>query len=420
LVPVSAPDAAPTLADLDGDGDLDLFVGTGQAGIYTPFGGIRFYENTGTPEVYNYQLITDNYFCIDCGWKTTPRLIDIDADGDLDLFVGYSSGGIAFFRNTGTVEAPYFILEEEWFQQLSGGSHCSPDFADLDGDGDYDLLIGYEDINSQAKVKYFENIGSPETPIFVLISTDYLPGLPDLSARPASCDIDFDGDIDIFVSTWYVEGVFFYCNIGTPISPRFQLESQNYQDLPTGNLYFWDLDGDTDYDLFMGYGTNIRYYENIGSPYGANFELISENWENLNIHSPYAYPCISDIDNDSDGDLFIGSEDGGVVFYRNQYYNNSISNNYINNPKTFILQQPYPNPFNPSTTLCFTLDEASPVKLSVYNQLGQEVTTIINNQMSPGSYRFNWDASNYSSGVYLISLESNLGIQQTQKVILVK
>jgi flagellar hook assembly protein FlgD len=87
---------------------------------------------------------------------------------------------------------------------------------------------------------------------------------------------------------------------------------------------------------------------------------------------------------------------------------------------TFVLEPCYPNPFNPSTTISFTLNKAFPVKLSVYNQLGQEVITIINNQMSPGDYRMTWDASQFSSGVYLISLESSLGIHQTQKVILIK
>jgi hypothetical protein len=88
-----------------------------------------------------------------------------------------------------------------------------------------------------------------------------------------------------------------------------------------------------------------------------------------------------------------------------------VAGNIELRPYTFKLNSPYPNPFNPSTTISFMLDKALPVRLVVYNQLGQEVITILNNQMSPGSYRFSWDASNFSSGVYLISLESNFGIQ---------
>lgn len=98
----------------------------------------------------------------------------------------------------------------------------------------------------------------------------------------------------------------------------------------------------------------------------------------------------------------------------------SVDNSQQNQPPhIFSLQPCYPNPFNSTTTIPFTIDRALPVKLVVYNQLGQEVATLIDDRMQAGNYLVNWDAKQFSSGVYLISLESPK-IKQTQKVILLK
>jgi len=88
-------------------------------------------------------------------------------------------------------------------------------------------------------------------------------------------------------------------------------------------------------------------------------------------------------------------------------------------PHSFSLQPCYPNPFNPTTIISFTLNQALLVRLAVYNELGQEVVTLIDNRINAGNYRVNWDASQFSSGVYLISLETPM-IKQTQKAILLK
>lgn len=76
-------------------------------------------------------------------------------------------------------------------------------------------------------------------------------------------------------------------------------------------------------------------------------------------------------------------------------------------PKVFALEQNYPNPFNPSTTLEFSLAKDSRVTVKVFDIIGQEVATIVNNSFSSGSHQINFDASNLNSGVYLYRLEAN-------------
>tara|TARA_R110000868_G_scaffold1211_2_gene9313 strand:- start:31209 stop:35264 length:4056 start_codon:yes stop_codon:yes gene_type:complete len=75
-------------------------------------------------------------------------------------------------------------------------------------------------------------------------------------------------------------------------------------------------------------------------------------------------------------------------------------------PLTFGLNQNYPNPFNPSTSISFTLSETGDASLKVYNMLGQEVATIANSRLSAGSYTFNFDASQLSSGMYIYQLRA--------------
>lgn len=86
----------------------------------------------------------------------------------------------------------------------------------------------------------------------------------------------------------------------------------------------------------------------------------------------------------------------------------------------YSLQQNYPNPFNPSTRIKFSLPEASFVTLKVFNILGQEVTTLVNEQMTPGVYEFNFDANGLSSGVYIYRLDVADKFTEMKKMVLLK
>ncbi len=91
----------------------------------------------------------------------------------------------------------------------------------------------------------------------------------------------------------------------------------------------------------------------------------------------------------------------------------------------FLLLQNYPNPFNPETNIKFDLPENSFVKIKVFDILGKLVTTLLDQRLNAGSYSVNWDASQYSSGVYFYSLETvspgEVGkFIQTKRMILLK
>jgi hypothetical protein len=93
-----------------------------------------------------------------------------------------------------------------------------------------------------------------------------------------------------------------------------------------------------------------------------------------------------------------------------------ISNNV---PGQFVLYQNYPNPFNPSTKIKFDIPKQSEVKIIVFDILGREVTTLVNEQLKPGTYNVVFDGSNYSSGVYYYTLNINF-FNQTKRMVLIK
>jgi hypothetical protein len=90
-----------------------------------------------------------------------------------------------------------------------------------------------------------------------------------------------------------------------------------------------------------------------------------------------------------------------------------------NMPTQFALDQNYPNPFNPTTEIAFDLAKSGRVALTIYNVLGQEVTTLIDREMDAGSHSVQWDASNVSSGVYFYRISAG-DFNQTKKMLLLK
>ncbi len=175
---------APALADLDGDGDLDMVLGSWGKHV-------AYYRNDGSRTEPRFVLGDSTIVTLTRGSNATPALVDIDADGDLDLFVGEASGTLNFYRNVGSAEAADFILESDHFGDIDVGRRSFPAFVDLDRDGDLDLVIGTD----AGPLTFFRNQGTPRDADFVADSAFALV-LPSLSA-PAFADIDDDGDLDL-------------------------------------------------------------------------------------------------------------------------------------------------------------------------------------------------------------------------------
>jgi hypothetical protein len=88
-------------------------------------------------------------------------------------------------------------------------------------------------------------------------------------------------------------------------------------------------------------------------------------------------------------------------------------------PGRFALAQNYPNPFNPATKIEFTLPKTSPVQLRVYNMLGQEVATLVNETVSAGSHIVSFDGAHLASGIYIYRIVAG-SFASTMKMVLLK
>jgi hypothetical protein len=88
-------------------------------------------------------------------------------------------------------------------------------------------------------------------------------------------------------------------------------------------------------------------------------------------------------------------------------------------PDKFVLLQNYPNPFNPTTTIKFSVLKKTNVVLTVFNSIGEDVITLINDEKPAGSYEVEFNAAGLTSGIYLYKIETNDFIQ-TKKMILMK
>ncbi len=96
-----------------------------------------------------------------------------------------------------------------------------------------------------------------------------------------------------------------------------------------------------------------------------------------------------------------------------------IDNNFSQKPEDFKLEQNYPNPFNPTTTLTYSVAKTSNTKIVVYDILGNEIKTLVNEVKSPGKYSVNFAGANLSSGTYFYKIITDNFIQ-TKKMILLK
>ena len=97
-----------------------------------------------------------------------------------------------------------------------------------------------------------------------------------------------------------------------------------------------------------------------------------------------------------------------------------VDNHVMNQqPQQFELCQNYPNPFNPTTTIEFNLKKSSNVLIIIYDLLGKELTTLVNEELQAGNYHLHWNASNFSSGIYLYKLYAD-GLTETKKMILIR
>lgn len=294
--------AYPVFVDFDGDGLLDIVVGNyGHFVSNNTYNGrLRAFKNNGTATNPSYELYSNDFAGL-TGMGINgivPTFGDLDGDGDLDMLVGEASGKLHYFRNTGTVTNPQFVLQAANFSGIQAGQYSAPCLFDLDNDGKLDIVVG----NRQGILHYYRNTGTTQVPSF--------------SALPTVANV---GGVNVTDQT-----VSFY---GYSV-PFIFADAQNYQ-------------------LFCGsYSGRIFHYRNLKNNINGAWELVTNVVDSLVYEGYRTAVSVADINNDGKIDMVMGNYSGGLsLFY------GTIVNTSVTETDNKIDIRVSPNPFTESFVL---------------------------------------------------------------------
>ncbi|UOQ53575.1 T9SS type A sorting domain-containing protein [Hymenobacter cellulosivorans] len=375
--------AAVTFGDLTGDGLKDMLVsGVSRAttkGFYRA--SLWFYQNVGTAGNPVFKLITNDYLNLS-GKKygsLRPVLVDLNRDGTLDLaFSAFTLSNpsfnfIGYFLNTASASqaAAYNTATPTLLSNVPNRAYDTPTFTDIDGDGYVDMLLSTNTSSptypGQA-LRYYRNNGTqPLNQAFVVVNNDYGQLRTPTDERPnnlATAVADFDGD--------------------------------NQPDLVTidelGQLHFY-ANFRSQSGLFMD-RTDVLFNKTL-----SRFETLELGSRIENLYTLAA----ADVDNDGKPELFVGTQDGGVVALGVRSAVLSTKNTVAALPLSV-----YPNP----ATTTATVQTPQPTRLTVVDVLGRRVLT------QPALLtQHTLELRGLVPGVYLVRAEAASGQTGTQRLV---
>lgn len=323
---------------------LSLFLNTAPAQAQTTVGPFvrNYFENPLPPPLRHLD-------------SPAPVYVDMDNDGDLDLIVGNEYSHILlYFKNIGTQTDPFFLEIKQGetgypFENISieigsNRGNWVPAFADIDGDLDFDLLIGTDKYTPiyDGEVHFFRNTGSANSPAFTFETgaTNPFNGISSVRhAHPTFVDFDLDGDKDLILGGYYSAStnnyiIQYFKNTGTATAPVFEYSPvvpeiyslinsvNNYYNAYAASNAFADLDGDGDLDFFFAENGNIHYRRNDGGTFQYEYAAsnqtgpwmpnvanpgssIGNPFNSVNVITPQNF-TFADLDNDGDLDVTVG------------------------------------------------------------------------------------------------------------------
>jgi len=311
-------------SDVDNDNDLDLFFGD----IFNL--NVYYFQNDGTPIVSDLNHVTDSFLPMNTRGFNHPVLADLDDDTDKDMILGVAQAAnldnLRFLRN----ESSLFVEEtQNMISQIDLGNESMPALADLDNDGDIDMLVG----GNLGSMQYYQNIGTAFSPSLESI-TNIFGGI-DVGgyAAPAVVDWDNDNDFDLLIGN-VVGRIEYWRNDGNasnfvPTLVTNQLAAKPADTLPATGIkvdqlaipFPVDLNNDGLTDLVLGEWdfnglANVLLYKNTGSVGNPILTLVTNRLIKRESRD-FTIPVVYDWDGDGKKDLIVGGRYGGLTLFVN-------------------------------------------------------------------------------------------------------
>jgi hypothetical protein len=264
---------------------------------------------------------------VDVGSFSVPVAADVNGDGNLDIVIGEQQGKLKLYLNIGSVASPIYSEQTgaaNPFDAIDVGFSSVPTFADIDNDGDLDAIIG----ERNGTLKHYLNTGTSTAPTYIE-QTGAANPLNGISAgtfsAPDFVDLDSDGDLDVVVGN-FAGNLSYYQNTGTSANPVYAQQTgaaNPFNGIDVGsraNSAFVDVDFDGDLDAVVGGADGkLKYYKNTGSSLNPVYS------QQTGVNNPFdnvlvaqgSAPMFVDGDGDSDLDLVIGDSTGTLSYYQN-------------------------------------------------------------------------------------------------------
>ncbi|NND71014.1 MAG: T9SS type A sorting domain-containing protein, partial [Rhodothermales bacterium] len=356
----------------------------------------RFSSDAGNGWLLDTRRLIDG---IDVGTASVPAIADLDGDGQEDLVVANSisddvSDGQLFYFRRG---ADGFEFQDSTLVDDNLGFSLSPDFGDLNDDGLPDLVVGRFD----GTIAYLSNNGPTEDPMFTLISTDLVGTDVGSNAAPALVDLDGDSDLDLVVGE--SSGLLNYFeNVGSRTDPSFLEVIGFFSAFDVGQNSApaaYDANQSGFYHLFVGSESEgLFYLENSGTPEAPQFADLTA----LSLNIPSKSAPVFYYGADEFPDLIVGNVAGGLLYFENETIGGSSAPGESSAPSRLL---PYPNPADGTVTIDLPIaSRNSRTALSVVDALGREQMTI---QLSSTVTRIDIQTGSLASGIYMILLSGD-------------
>jgi len=293
------------------------------------FGNSHHTTMTARTKAFTTALNATIFSAINAGNRTAPAFADWTGDGLLDMAVGNVNGTLIGYTNTGNKSVPKWTKDLSAFTGIDVGSDSVPEFADVDGDGKMDLLIGRDD----GGLSYYHNTGTLAAPIWTANATAFAGISAGTFSAPALDDINANGKLELILGN-KAGDILCYNNTGSKWAPTWVQDALTFKTINTGATRkngtfsspdFYDIDNDSLPDLISGvekgkFGASVFFY-NTGTKTTPKCDFLFPGAFNNVRGGDYTHPVWADLTGDGLSDLVVGRADGKLDYYINQ--NNS-------------------------------------------------------------------------------------------------